>query len=485
MIRFRLIRCVSLAAFAALAGCAVGPDYTAAPPAAPAAWSTPETAKPKAPQLAEWWTRLGDSTLDALIAEAVENNLDVATAKAAVRAARASYRQAGGSLWPSLDGSAAGTRSRVAPAQSSGVSRTGNLFQAGFDAAWEIDLFGGNARSVEAAGYGVEAAEAELRGTLLTLVGDVATNYVDARGYRLRVDLARRIAQSQRETADLTRARASAGTASAVDAANADAQVAATEAEIPVLEAARAASEHRLAILLGLAPGAMAQRLAGAQPLPALAEDPPRAAPAAVLAGRPDVRAAERALAQSTAQVGVAEANRYPSISLTGSIATYGTELGDLGRNSSLGWSFGPSITVPIFHGNALEAAADLARAQRDESFLAYRSAVLTALEDVENASVALNQERLRRERLATQVTHAREAARLSRLLYDNGASAFLDVLVAERTLYSAEQSLLTSQVAEVTDYVALAKALGGGWEKPVDAGQPVVADGYTGPHFR
>ena len=196
------------------------------------------------------------------------------------------------------------------------------------------------------------------------------------------------------------------------------------------------------------------------------------------------VRAAERSLAQSTAQIGAAEAARYPSISLTGSIATYGAEFGDLGKHSTLGWAFGPSITVPIFQGGALQAAVELAQAERDQSFLAYRAAVLTALEDVENASVGLNQERLRHARLAAQVEHSREAARLARLLYDNGATAFLDVLDAERTLFSAEQSLLTSEVAVVTDYVALAKALGGGWNQPVDSSQPVVVDADMGPRF-
>lgn len=479
------LRCLPLA-LALLGGCAVGPDYAAAPPTrAPAAWSTPETAATKAPRLAEWWTLLGDSTLDALIAEAVSGNLDVAAAQARLRAARASYVQAGGALWPSLEAGTGVTRSRTAPAQAAGRSATGNLYRAGFDASWEIDLFGGNARALEAAGYGVDAAEADLRATLLTLIGDVATNYVDARGYALRIALARRIAQSQRETADLTRARAGVGSASALDASRADAQVAATEAEIPALEAARAGAVHRLGILLGREPGALGPRLAGEVGLPTLSADPPRAAPAEVLANRPDVASAERALAQATARVGVAAAARYPRISLTGSVATYATEFGDLGRNSSIGWSFGPSLTVPIFQGGALQAAQRLAEAERDQAFVAFRAAVLTALEDVENASVALNQERIRRARLAEQVGHARDAARLARLLYDNGASAFLDVLDAERTLFAAEQSLLASDVAVASDYVALAKALGGGWEQPVGAGEPLVQDGYTGPRLR
>ena len=479
------IRFGSLGLIALLAGCSVGPDYQTPPSiAAPQQWNTPATAKPKALNLTRWWARLGDPTLDKLIAEAVAGNLDVATAEANVRAARASYLQAGGSLWPSLQGSGGFTRQRTAPAQGSGNSATGNLYQAGFDAAWEIDLFGANRRAAEAAGYGVDAAEENLRAALLTLIGDVATNYADARGYQKRIELARRIVDSQRETADLTRAKFSVGTGSALDAARADAEVASTEAQIPVLEAARAGAVHRLGILLGREPGAVATEMAQSADLPTLTQDPPREAPAEVLANRPDVRAAERSLAQSTAQIGVAEAARYPNISLTGSIATYGAQFGDLGKHSTLGWSFGPSVTVPIFQGGALQAAVELAQAQRDQSFLAYRAAVLTALEDVENASVGLNQERIRRERLTAQVTHSREAARLARLLYDNGASAFLDVLDAERTLFAAEQSLLESEVAVVTDYVALAKALGGGWDQPVDSSQPAVVDADMGPRF-
>lgn len=478
------IRFASVGLVALLAGCSVGPDYTAPPSVAtPQQWTAPATAKPKAPDLARWWERLGDPVLDKLIAEAVEGNLDVATAEANVRAARASYKQAGGALWPSLQGSGGFTRTRTAPAQSKGTSATGNLYQAGFDAAWEIDLFGANRRATEAAGYGIDAAEENLQAALLTLIGDVATNYADARGYQKRIELAQRIAESQRETAKLTRAKFSVGTGSALDAAKADAEVASTEASIPVLEAARAAAVNRLGILLGREPGAVAALMNQSAELPTLTQDPPREAPAQVLSNRPDVRAAERSLAQYTAKIGAAEAARYPSISLTGSIATYGTQFGDLGKHSSLGWSFGPSITVPIFQGGALEAAVELAQAERDQYFLAYRSAVLTALEDVENASVNLNQERIRRERLATQVTHSREAARLSRLLYDNGSSAFLDVLDADRTLYSAEQSLLESEVSVITDYVALAKALGGGWDRPVDSSKPLIADDM-GPRF-
>lgn len=206
--------------------------------------------------------------------------------------------------------------------------------------------------------------------------------------------------------------------------------------------------------------------------------------PADVLLSRPDVRLAERQLAQYTAKIGQAEAARYPSVSLTGSVSTSGLKLGDLAQGSSIGWSFGPTLTVPIFNGGQLKAAVEVSEAQRDQYFLAYRASVLTALEDVENAIVSLAQERIKTGKLAASASSYREAASLARSLYQSGSSSFLDVLDAERSLYSAEDALIESRVAIATDYVSLNKALGGGWDGLVDASKPAVVDTNTGPHL-
>lgn len=447
-----------------LAGCAVGPDYRMPTLALPTSWSeTEQTAASEAPDLSAWWSQLRDPVLDSLIADAVAGNLDVATATAAIREARASARQTNSALYPSVDGSGSAARRKSAGGAAA------NQFQAGFDASWEVDIFGGNRRAAEAALYGVEAAEENLRTTLLTLIGDLASAYIDARGYQARIALAQRTAASQRESAELTRTKYEAGASSGVDVANAIGQANSTEANIASLESDLAQTVHRLSILAGRAPGELRARMALPQAIPTPVLPVPTGVPADVLAARPDVRRAERQLAQSTAQIGEAEAARYPGIRLVGSISTTGDRPSELGGSTTIGWSFGPSLTLPIFNAGELEAAVAVAEAQRDASFLALKSAVLTALEDVENASVALASERRRNERLSRAVEAYREAASLSRDLYETGSTSFLEVLDAERSLYSAENSLIANEVAITQNYIALNKALGGGWDGAID----------------
>ncbi|RWI57073.1 MAG: efflux transporter outer membrane subunit [Mesorhizobium sp.] len=466
-------------------GCVVGPDYQQPQTALPLRWSGANKAHiSRPPELSQWWKKLNDQTLNALIEEAVAGNLDVAASKARIREARASYRQNIGALFPSADGSASATRNRSA-ASTSGVTETYSQFRAGFDASWEIDLFGGKRRAVEAARYGMDAAEEDLRATLLTMIGDVASNYVEARGYQARVALARRTATSQNETVKLTRTRLEAGDASAVGVANASGLASNTEANIPTLEASYAQAVHRLSVLTGRPPAALADRLKKTAPIPSPKLPIPTGIPADILLTRPDVRLAERQYAQYTARIGQAEADRYPAVSLTGDIATTGLKLGDLGKSSTISWSFGPTLTVPIFNAGQLAAAADIARAQRDQHFIAWRASVLTALEDVENAIVALAQERVRNGKLATSARHYRDGASFARTLYQSGSTSFLELLEAERSLYSAEDALIQSRVSIATDYIALNKALGGGWDGLVDASKPEIVDVNAGPHFK
>ncbi|MBO0345612.1 efflux transporter outer membrane subunit [Roseibium limicola] len=465
-----------------LSGCAVGPDYQTPNMSVPGSWKNADSSTPASvPKLAYWWTKLGDSQLDHLIAQAIESNLDVRTAKAKIRAARASYKQSNASLFPSLDGSAAVTRAKTATSASGNVN---TVWNGGFDAGWELDLFGANRRSREAAQYGLDAAEEELRSTMLTLIGDVATNYVQARGFQQRLALAQRTANSQGETAKLTRNRFQAGSSSGVDVANAEGQASSTLANIPTLKTALAASVHRLGVLTGQEPTALTSQLAASKRIPRPRLPLPAGVPANVLLARPDVRLAERQLAQSTAAIGQAEAARYPSVSLTGAIATSATDLGDIGKNSSISWSFGPSLSVPLFNAGKLAAAVELAEAQRDQSFLAYRASVLGALEDVENALVGFTQERRRLAALSKSADSYREASKLSQSLYKTGAVSFLDVLDTDRSTYSAEDTLIQSQVLLTTYYISLHKALGGGWNGDVNADKPEVVDENTGPRL-
>ena len=477
-----------LMAGSTLSACAVGPDYMGAPIALPTQWGNAKPSKVTRPvSLSHWWNRLGDPTLNGLIDEAVQNNLDVAAAKARIREARATRRQAIGALLPLVDGFGTATYNQTSASSTTGAAVAPfqfNQYQAGFDSSWELDLFGGNKRAVEAATYGVDAAEDDLRATLLTLIGDVAAYYTEMRGYQARIALARRTAASQRQTALLTQQKFEAGSSSAVDAANAAGLAATTESYIPTYEVSYAEAVHRIGVLLGREPTALSSSLKRVAKIPAPRLPLPSGIPADVLILRPDVRKAERTFAQYTARVGQAEAALYPSVSLTGSVSTSALNIGDIGKASTIGWSVGPSLSVPIFNGGKLRAAVDIAGAQRDQYYLAWRSTVLAALEDVENALVGIAQERIKIQRLTEASRRYGEATRLSRALYTSGSTSFLEALTAERSFYTAEDSLIISRVAIATSYIALAKALGGGWDGAIDSSVPAVIDVNTGPHI-
>ncbi len=464
-----------------LASCSVGPDYIGASLTVPNQFAEVPRSTAARSDLSHWWKTFRDPTLDRLIDEAVAGNLDVAAATARIREARATRRAAVGGLFPVLNGDASAIETKL-PGENAGTPKW--LFQAGFDASWELDLFGGQRRTVEAATYGVQAADADLRATLLTLIGDVGTNHIELRGTEARIALARRTAASQRQTVALTKSLFEAGSSSELDLANATALATSTEAVVPQLVQTRAQAIHRLGILLGREPGALLAWLDRSAPLPLPHDRLRPGLPADLLSRRPDIAMAERQLAQATAKIGVADAALYPSVNLTGSIASSASRIGELGRGSTIGWSWGPTLTVPIFSGGTLVAATDVAGAQRDEARLALQSLVLTAMEDVENALVLLSQERTRGAALDKAADAYRNADRLSKKLWQAGSVPFLNVLDAERSLYSADDALIQSRMSISTDAIALAKALGGGWDDPIVVDRPLVVDNNTGPHL-
>ncbi|WP_110754013.1 efflux transporter outer membrane subunit [Phyllobacterium leguminum] len=460
-----------------LAACvAVGPDYHKPVVLAPAGWNS--KADTRAHRLGEWWRNLGDPVLDRLIADGISGSTDVATAKAKVRQARANFVSAGGVLYPQLDGDGSYTRSDI------GATRASNQFSMGFITKWELDLFGGNKRSVEAAYYNAESANEQLRAALVTLIGDIATNYANLRGAQADIAIAQRNAASQRQTVALTRNRLEAGQISQVDLLSAETEAASTQAQIPALRISYARYLNQLSVLTGTSSQALADILDKARPIPAVPRGLAAGLPADMLLSRPDVRAAERAYASATASVGQKQSLLYPSVSLTGNINTGGSNFGDLARLSTISWNFGPSLSVPIFHGGQLSANVDAARAVRDQSLIAYRKAVLTALSEVENASVSLNQNRLRAAQLQKIVANNRKIVALTIDQYKAGTKAFSDVLIAQRNLLSAETNLSQARMDMVVNYVALQKALGGGWDGFIDVEKPEVVDGPTGPHI-
>lgn len=466
-----------------LAGCVVGPDYERPAVITPAKWAGDhgKSSTVKKPDLTAWWRQFNDPLLDRLVVQAVDDNLDVATAKAKIREARATFRQQTGALLPTADGSGSATRNRsVADAEPSVY----NQYKAGFDASWEVDLFGGRKRAAEAAGFAAEAANDDLADTLVTLIGDVTSYYVEARQYQALAALAERTARSQRQTAALTRDQLQAGTATGADSATADGQAASTEADIPSYRISYLQSVNRLAVLLGKSPADLQGLTEKRGKIPSPKMVAGLGIPADILTHRPDVRAAERRLAQYTAKIGQAEADRYPSICLTGNIASTANNLADVGRKSTISWSFGPSVSIPMFHGGQLKAAVEIAQAQRDQYYVAYQSAVLSAMEDVENAIVGLTQSQQRRAKLAVSVAAYRKAAQISQELNVAGATDRLDVLEAERALYTAESNLIQSQASIASYYISLHKALGGGWTGTINVERPAVLDSVVGPRL-
>ncbi|WP_455480627.1 efflux transporter outer membrane subunit [Bartonella sp. B12(2025)] len=465
--------------FFMLSGCMVGPNYHKTSFRVPLVWGQQSAQMLEhSVELAGWWRRLNDPILNELINYAISGNNNVAIAKARVREARAGVGQVVGSLLPSMSSSISGTRS------GSGKSDAFlSQYRSGFDASWELDFFGGHKRAVEAAHYGLEAAVEDMRATMVTLLGDVATNYVQMRGWQQKLFLVQEIASSQRKTFDLVRAKLMAGDASELDVSNAQAQMANTEADISQMEANVEMSIHRLSVLTGYVPAALRnllQKSAKGAKIPQPQWPISTGIPADILLTRPDLRRAERQYAQATARIGQREADRYPSLTLTGNISTGATAVDQLWKNSTIGWSFGPSLRFPFFNGGQIAASVAVARAQRDQAFITYRAAVLGALEDVENALVRLNKEQQRLEKLIVANTAALHSLKLSRSLFENGNTSFLELLSANRSYYSAQMALKDSRISLVTQYIALMKALGGGWDGVVDVSRPEVVDSAT-----
>ena len=446
-------------------GCAVGPDFEHVTFNTEKKWANARGEQQlDESRLHQWWKRLGDPVLNKLIDEAVLSNPDIAIALAKVDEARSLHMKETGGLFPDISGSGASTRRKTAGLTGSDPIRT--THQGLLDASWEIDFFGGNRRVIEAAYYNENAAEEQLRLALQVLIGDVTATYIEARNYQARLALARRTAVSQNETVTLIRTKVQAGAASDMDLAKAISTASNTEADIPTYQAAFSKAVHRLSVLSGKEPGALVKLMQMPRPIPLPRSNLPKSLPAVVLEQRPDIRIAEYQLAQKTAQIGVAQAARLPRVSLTGNISTSSRRIGDLGKNSTIGWSFGPALSVPIFNAGQLKAAVDVAYAQEEQAALNFHKSVLSALEEVENALVALSQEHIRYRSLTRAAQSQRQATQLAKSLYHEGSTSFLEVLDAERSLYSSEAALLQSKANISMNFITLAKALGGGWDE-------------------
>ncbi len=451
-----------------LSGCvAVGPDYKSPDIAAPREWSQSlhggvTAATPDAPALAQWWSVLGDTDLSDLIERASAGNLDLKTAQARVRETRARRGVAQAGLLPTLSAGGSATRSRGSEQTSSGEIR--DLYRLGFDASWEIDIFGRLRRSVEAAQGDLEASEADYHDVLVSLVAEVALNYVEARTLQTQLTAAEANLKAQQETLQLTQWRYEAGLVSRLDVEQARGNLESTRAQLPKLRSAIEEAKNRLAMLLGAFPGALEAQLGPRGPIPEAPMELAIGVPAETLRRRPDVRRAERQLAAQTARVGVATADLYPTFSLPGSIGLESLTTNHFFNTANRVWSIAGSFAWPLFKGGAIRQNIEVQNALQEQALNHYEGTIRTALEDVENALVAYGEEQNRKQALAEATDAAQKAAELARNQYASGLIDFQSVLDAERALLTFQDQLAQSRGQVTSNLISLYKALGGGW---------------------
>jgi NodT family efflux transporter outer membrane factor (OMF) lipoprotein len=423
--------------------------------------------------VAEWWTSFNDPQLATLIRRAVEGNLDLQLAAARVTEARAARGIARAGLLPSMGAETSVTRNRLralaAPASATAAVRTAqvelNNFEGQFDASWEPDVFGRLRQGLRAATADVEATEEARRAVLVTLLGDVGRSYAELRGLQLRVAIAEKNIRTQQETLEVTQARAKAGLATDLDVERATAQLETTRSIIPTLQSGIQAAIHRLSVLLGQDPGALATELSSSAPVPVTPPEVPVGLRSDLLQRRPDLRQLEAEIVSATAHVGEAKAEWFPRFQLFGTAGRQASQLHDITLGVGNFFSAGPAISVPVFTGGRIRSNIRMQDALLQQSVIRYRAAVLSALEETENALVSYSNEQSRRERLESAVQANEEAVKLSNERYRAGLTDFLAVLDAQRELYANEDLFTQSRTAQTLDLIALYKALGGGWQ--------------------
>ena len=472
-----------LLAILMLAGCAaVGPDYVGPDTNPPTDWHTPlrdglQPTPGDNAELARWWENLNDPLLSELVAKALADSPDIKQAIARVRQSRASRAIADAGRYPTLDAGGSVTTNRISKSSSktpSGIEQ--DWYSAGFDAGWEIDIFGGVRRSVEAAEANLQAVAADTENVRVSLAAEVARNYIEARTYQYRLDVAMANIKAQEGTYRLIRSRYDAGLSSELEVQQAQYNVESTRSQLPTLRSGLEAAKNRLAVLTGQTPGSLHARLAERRPIPVPPLTVAVGVPADTLRRRPDIRSAERQLAAQSARIGVATADLYPKFQLLGSIGLEAVNSGEFFKRSSRFWSLGPSVSWRIFDAGAIRRNIDIQNAIQEQYLAIYEGTVLGALEEVENALTAYAEEQLRRDHLEKAVNAAQRAANLAQDRYAAGLVDFTSVLDAQRSLLSFQDDLAQSEGMVTTNLITLYKALGGGWTPMGAEGAPAPA---------
>jgi NodT family efflux transporter outer membrane factor (OMF) lipoprotein len=504
-----------LLAATALSGCTVmGPDYAPSGSFSPASWfagpkekvKTPPSRPVAEPLDANWWKLFNDPKLTALEQQVAAGNLDVRIAALRFAESRAQVASARAASFPSLNASTSYTRQKAsnvgvfasAPTALGANGASGNtaggltghtlhsfdVFQGGFDASWELDLWGRVTRSIESANATSEAALEAQRSVLLATLAEVARDYLQLRGVQAQLAIARDNVKIARQSLQLTEQRAAGGVTTDLDVANASAQLRSTLATIPALEQQEAALINALSLLVGQPPNALRAELAEAKPVPPVPPLVPVGLPSELARRRPDIRQAEAQLHAATADIGVAEASFYPSVRIGGSVGLQSLQFAHVFDLNAREYAAGPGLTIPLFDGGQLRATLQLRQELQKEAALTFQKTVLQAFHDVDNALTAYQAEQARRDELVQAVVESRRALRLAQDRYQQGVADFLTVLDAQRALLSNQRELADSTTAVSADLVGLYKALGGGWESDLPD-QPVPkVTGVPKPNF-
>ncbi len=451
-----------------LTGCAVGPNYRTPEIAMPSSYETHATlSEEDEVQLRSWWTQFEDPMLNVLIHEAISQNLDLKIALEKINQVRAQYQIKAAELAPKLDMTVEERRSRISQSLF-GSTFLGppmqNFYRVGFDASWEIDIFGKRRREKESAFYEYEAERENARDIYITLLGDVAQSYIEIRSLQHQIHITKRQIFIQRELLDLTSDLFEAGLSSEIDQQEVQALLESTRASLPPLEVALKQTIHGLATLLGKAPENFENEFSDAAPIPLSSQEIPLGLPSDLLRRRPDIRQAERLLAAATANVGAAIADLFPRFSLIGDYGFQSNNSQRWLKAQSRTWSIGPTMDWPIFYFGRIRENIRAQNSLQEQALLSYEQTILTALEDVENSLVGYYKEEERRSRLEKEVEAKHRAYELKRELYLSGLADFQTFLQADQDLLNSQNDLISSTEQLSTNLVALYKALGGEW---------------------
>ena len=472
-----------LASLAALSGCTVGPDYRGAPDVtgtghANAFVRAPSTGVASTHAPSQWWNTLDDAQLTALIDKALAHNQNLQAAQARLRESRAQLQQQRAEALPTVSADAAAIRTRkpdISALQTSQTNTTSHgqgplqLYTAGFDASWEADLFGGTRRAIEAASAQADAVDADLADTQVSLAAEVAQAYINLRDQQQRLKLANQSAELEQQTLVLIQQRRDRGVAGDADVERQTTQVENTRATLIPLDEQITESLDQLAVLTGQAPGALDHELSAPAPLPVLPATVPIDDPAQMLKQRPDIRAAERRLAASNAQIGERTADLFPKVTMLGFVGSNAVDPGHLTRKSSLTWLGVPYLQWDVLDFGRTRSGIRQAEASRDEADARYAQTVLAALQDANNALSRYGHQRESVTRLQKIETSADRSATLMRQRYGAGASSMIDLLDTQRVQFSAQQNLVEGQANLLKDFVSLQKSLGLGWRSAHD----------------